>query len=357
MHLVPLAARSVDEALAAGPTLRESASKGRAPWFAASLIEGPAVLLGAHQLAGSVLEVAACREKGVRVFRRSTSGTAAFAGRRALVFTLALPDVAALFPDASPRTLLNRNVRPFLKGFSAAGALAHYFGREWVSFRKRPGALLGFEVGDDGVVLVEVIVGFDDSIAIPAELATARERSVARFTDHEPACLAELLPAGAAPERVAGCVADAFAARASTPVSTHADLPDAAPRPSFELDLTLPLDLALDLAPALSTRDPLPPGATLLPPTRVPIGWLELALLPPAAAPLLTTATPPRIWLGGDILAPRALLDHLATAATASSVSSPSTAPSLLPTDLPTAPLEGVSLPEIFAAVRATLTR
>ena len=64
------------------------------------------------------------------VVRRRTTGTAAWIGRRALWCSLALPAVDALYDDATLPTLLNRNVRPWLRGFTRSGIPAAYFGRE-----------------------------------------------------------------------------------------------------------------------------------------------------------------------------------------------------------------------------------
>lgn len=303
--------RTTGEALRVGPALVDVARRELVPAFAASLIEGPAVLLGLHQRAERVLDGAACRAGGVAIFRRATSGTAAFVGRRALVFSLALPGVAALFPDASPRTLLNRNVRPLLRGLSAAGALAHYFGREVVSVRKRPAVLLGFDVGEDGAVLVEAIAGLEEPFALPAGLASEDERAIDRFAGRAPLALAEVLSAGTTPERVARFVADAFAARASSAVTAVSSLAD-------------------PLSPgALSTDsvDLLPAGAVLLDPVRIPIGWLERAIVPGAG-----------LWLGGDVLAPRFALDRLAAVAGAGDHTD----------DLDALPIDGVSVREIL---------
>src|SRR5262249_23161412 len=143
---------SPGEALALGAALLARVGSEGVPYLTASIVRGPAVLLGAGQRAGRVLRLDACAAAGTAVVRRVTSGTAAFVGDRAIVWTLALPHVASLVPDATPRTLLNRNVRGFLEGFRRAGAAAHYFGREWVSVRHRPAALLGFEASPDGAV-------------------------------------------------------------------------------------------------------------------------------------------------------------------------------------------------------------
>src|SRR5262245_57017857 len=111
MRLVPAAARPLAEALALGPLLLAPAEADHLPWIAASLIPGPAVLLGAAQRAGRVVRLAACAAAGTPVLRRATAGTAVHISGRATLWTLALPHVAALVPDATARTLLNRNVR------------------------------------------------------------------------------------------------------------------------------------------------------------------------------------------------------------------------------------------------------
>ena len=224
VFIAPFSDRTIEQALDAAPTLLAAARKEGAACLAASLLHGPAVLLGKDQEAPRVLDEARCREAGVPVLRRSTSGPAAFAGRRALLFTLALPHVAALFPDASIRTLLNRNVRPFLRGITAAGAQAFYFGRDWVSVHKRPAMALGTDVAEDGAILVEAIAGLDEPFVVPGELMSEEERAADRFLGRVPVALVEVLPSGTTPELLVRCVADAFAARASTPVVARPDL-------------------------------------------------------------------------------------------------------------------------------------
>ncbi len=354
MLLAPFEERTLGQALDVGSMLVAAARLEGVPCFAASLIRGPAVVIGQHQRAPRVLDVGRCRASGIPVFRRSTAGTAAFAGRRALVFSLALPHVAALFPDASPRTLLNRNVRPFLRGLTAAGALAHYFGREWVSVRKRPAMLLGFDAAEDGAVLVEAIAGFDEPFALPDELASDDERAADRFTGHVPVGLAEVLPPGTTPETVAGCVADMVAARAPTPVTSRADCACSCAEAGDVARFAVDLD----------SMEPVPAGAVLLAPARVPIGWLERAIVqvgarPEGASPggaplqggsdaaqggLLESApgsAPHKIWIGGDVMAPRFVLDRLAAVASGQTG------------DLGEGPLEGVSADELVEKARA----
>src|SRR5690349_12583757 len=114
MHSLPVAERTVAAALGLGPALLARAEAERAIFAAASLVAGPAVVLGAAQRAGRVVDLNACATMGTIVLRRATTGTAAYIGQHGLVWSLALPHVAAIVPDATPRTLLNRNVRPFL---------------------------------------------------------------------------------------------------------------------------------------------------------------------------------------------------------------------------------------------------
>jgi hypothetical protein len=243
--------------------------------LAASVVRGPAVVLGAGQRAGRVLQLDACAATGTAVYRRLTSGTAAYVGDRAIVWTLALPHVAALFPDATPRTLLNRNVRVFLNGLRrVGGAPAHYFGREWISVDRRPAALLGFEVSQGGAVLIEVIAGMDASLALPAAITTAEERAIDRWLGKTPAALGEVMT-GDAPA-IAGEVMHAVARRSATPI--------AGPPPG-------PLTPLPSLTDA---RSPMPPGFVAGPGMRVPIGWLDTGLHPATG----------EVWLGGDVLAP-----------------------------------------------------
>src|SRR5690348_7174186 len=107
MRTLELALRPLPEALALGPALLARAERDQIPLVAASLVQGPAVVLGAVQRAGRVVDLDACADAGVLVYRRATTGTAGWIGGRAYLFTVGLPHVAALLPDATPRTLLN----------------------------------------------------------------------------------------------------------------------------------------------------------------------------------------------------------------------------------------------------------
>ncbi len=264
---------SPGEALALGPALLSRAASERIPWIAATVVRGPAVLLGAGQRAGRVVHLDACAAAGAPVFRRATAGTAAFVGRQAIVWTLALPHVAALVADATPRTLLNRNVRGFLRGLRRAGAAAHYFGREWISLRHRPAVLLGFEATPDGAVLMEVMAGVDASIALPGALATAGEQAVDRWLGKVPAGLGDVMAGD--PLEIAGSVMSAVSLFAA------------------EADERMPAIEIAPLSPVIHEDDPMPSGFVAGVGERVPIGWIDVGVGPSGA-----------VWIGGDVLVP-----------------------------------------------------
>jgi hypothetical protein len=285
MKALPAKERPLPEALALGPALLDRAESERAPWIAASVVKGPAIVLGNAQRAGRVVQLDACAAAATPVYRRATSGTAANLGEEAIVWTLALPHVAALVPDATMRTLLNRNVRGFLKGLSRAGAIAHYFGREWISVRRRPAALLGFEASEGGAVLIEVIAGMDAPVAIPASLATEEERAIDRWLGHAPAGLGELMSGGAL--EIAREVMTTVTKRAAASVE------EASPP-----ELSIVRNVTYD-------DDPLPQGFSPRAPRRVPIGWIDVA----------TDAANEQVWLGGDVLVPARALRRIAAGA------------------------------------------
>jgi hypothetical protein len=310
---------TLGEALALAPVMHARSEASREVCLAASVVCGPAVVLGAGQRAGRVLQLDACAAAGTVVYRRLTSGTAAYVGARAIVWTLALPHVAALVPDATPRTLLNRNVRAFLDGLRrAGGGLAHYLGREWISVGRRPAALLGFEVSaahdggsapkpPSGAVIIEVIAGVDAPLALPEALATAEERAIDRWLGKTPAALGEVMAGDAL--TIAGDVMKTVARRAATPI----DGPPSGPVTS--------------LPPLTSESSPMPPGFVAGPGIPVPIGWIDTGIHP----------TTREAWLGGDALVPAYVYRGVARG-------------DLKPGEVP---MEGASLADLHEAVRA----
>ncbi|APR85409.1 Hypothetical protein A7982_10758 [Minicystis rosea] len=307
LNILPARERPLAEALGLGrPLLAQAETSGRA-WLTASLVHGPAVVLGASQRAGRVVRLDACAAAGTTVLRRATAGTAVYIDGRALLWTLSLPRVAALAPDATMRTLLNRNVRGFLKGLQRGGALAHYFGREWLSVRHRPAAVIGFETTRSGAVLIEVMAGIDASPMLPEALATDDERRLDRWRGKVPAALGELVDEE--PMALAEGVMKAVAHKAG---------------------MAMEEGNAISAEPAVEVthvEDPLPAGFTPGPMRSVPIGWIDTAV---------DRATG-RAWIGGDVLAPRWLLDDVAAGEA----------------EIGEAPLEGASLEDLREA-RAT---
>jgi hypothetical protein len=301
---------SPGEALALAAALLSRAASEGVPWLAANVVHGPALLLGAGQRAGRVAKLDACAATGTVVLRRVTSGTAAYVGERAIVWTLALPHVASLVPDATPRTLLNRNVRAFLEGFRRAGAAAHYFGREWVSIRHRPAALLGFEATPDGAVLIEVIAGMDAPVAVPEALATVEERAVDRWLGKAPAGLGELTRGHAV--EIAGAVMEGVARRAAVRVEQAEGIEVAC------------------LAPVTREDDPMPEGFEAVPGARVPIGWVDAGIGPAG-----------EVWIGGDVLVPAYVRAAIAAGGA----------------KLGEVPIEGASLADLVEAVRQAKDR
>ena len=287
VRTTPPAVRPLEHALSLGSALVDRVRDGDPAWITASLVSGPAIILGAHQLAERVVDLDRCNDHGVAVHRRATGGTAVHIAERGLLFTLALPHVAALAPDATYATLLNRNVRGFLQGLTRCGATAHYYGREWIAVRQRPGAVLGFEVTEDGGVLIEVLAGYDAPVTLPAALQSARESVGDRWLGKAPIALSDAT-GGKAPEQIAARVMESCATRWKQPLIDH------------------PLD-PLPIAATRVTRplDPLADG--MVPVAQVPcaIGWID-------AARGWSPNGHEALWIGGDVLAPRHALERLA---------------------------------------------
>jgi hypothetical protein len=99
-----------------------------------------ATVLGAFQRTS---EISCERKADARIVRRCSGGAAVRVGRGTLYVALALPSASALVP-CEPSRILNRYVRPLLKGLARMGAGASYFDRDWISVGHRPVAQVGF---------------------------------------------------------------------------------------------------------------------------------------------------------------------------------------------------------------------
>lgn len=102
-------------------------------WVALARDEG--VLVGAFQRGVGL--------PGARLFRRGSGGAEAHVGPGTVhvVLSLARPDALVACDE---HKIVNRYVRPLLRALGACGAVARYFGRDWVSVGNSPVASVGF---------------------------------------------------------------------------------------------------------------------------------------------------------------------------------------------------------------------
>jgi hypothetical protein len=178
--VVPTAARSASTTVELSRWAMQRASNMGQPVLAASIVGGPATFVSA--LAPSF------RRAGTTTVQRATSGRTFTSVGSVLHHALALPRVNTVSEDTTAATLLNRNVRGFLRGYTAAGALAHYFGADTISFARRPGALLGYDVAADGGFLLDVFTAYD----APLIVASGRDQT---WTSYSAAAVVALEPA------------------------------------------------------------------------------------------------------------------------------------------------------------------
>ncbi len=268
-RVLPAREGSASDALALGSRLAEIARATGSVTYGAVITHDRAVALGRWQHAPRVLDLAACERARIPVLRRSTSGTAiALSPGATAVLALALPSLTALMPDARGPTTLNRNVRGWLRGITALGPLAHYFGREWLSIGKRPAGVLALSAPRDGTIVLELWIGIDEPVALPAVLASPRERALDRWLGRAPAAWSALCNKPLTLEAL-----DAVAARAASHHGLRCERVDG------------PIAL-----PAAALPEPKGP-ARWLEPCPCAIGWIDLGAQDDGAP-----------WLGGDLL-------------------------------------------------------
>lgn len=164
--------------------------------------EDEAVVMGAFERGGGV--------------RRGSGGASARVGPGSVWVQLALARPEALVA-CEPAQLLNRYVRPLLKALTKSGALAHYFGRDWISVARRPCALVAFaHDASTHRALFEAIVAVRTPFALGAR---------GSFLGKEPTTMAAHA-SGAEPAKVAEAIVEAYLhayGRTPAPLS----LPDA----------------------------------------------------------------------------------------------------------------------------------
>lgn len=155
---------TLNDALSLGPRALSWVEQGRTPALISAAFEADALVLGSLQREDTLRERSSARF--VNVVRRATTGTEAQLSGRVLYHALALPHVNALYADASPRTLLNRNLRAILRGYTAAGVPLRYFGTEVLALLGHPVALVGYDMAASGAVLIEVLLGLDEPCVV-----------------------------------------------------------------------------------------------------------------------------------------------------------------------------------------------
>ena len=175
-----------------------------------------AVVLGAYQRRSELMGHTSTK----RVFARGSGGGAAEVGPGTLWLQLSLQSPSAL-TDATPDNLLNRYVRPLLRVLtSTLKTPVNYFGRDWVSARKHPVALVGFaHDSTQGHALFEALV----AVSTPLSLADR-----VSYLGKSPTTLERLAGAAMQIRGLANAVVDAYGALADvTHASTEAILPEA----------------------------------------------------------------------------------------------------------------------------------
>jgi hypothetical protein len=133
--------------------------------------------------------------------RRGSGGPEVRVGPGTVHVVLALASPGALFPCDEKR-IVNRSVRPLLKALTRVGALAHFFGRDWVSVQHRPAAWVGF--AHDATTRRTVFEAF---VAVHTPFHLDLRPS---FLGKPPGTLEEILGKPVDPQRVADAIAEAY---------------------------------------------------------------------------------------------------------------------------------------------------
>lgn len=297
LHVAPFAEVPLAEALGLASSALSLAEELSEPVLTTSLVSGGGIVLGALQRRQALAGTPLCRR---------TTGPSARIVAQALYHAFALPRLTALAADATPRNLLNRYVRGFLRGYSRLGVQAQYFGREYFCLARRPCGLLGYDVAPSGAVLLELFVGLDAPVLEPSDETSERPVALAEaYGRSEPEAFAERIQGG-------------FAAK-------------------WQLEL---LACALEPEALPSVRDT--PGDYVR--RRVPIGWLE------ASAALDGEST--RVRLAGDVLCSRVDVAAVESRAAAALLAGRDVDESVL-APLAEGPLDGAALSDVQAVLRA----
>jgi hypothetical protein len=171
-----------------------------------------AVLLGAFGRAEDALP------RDVPVHRRASGGPAVRIGEGSLWTLLLLPRVNALLSDCDEARIVNRHVRPFLRALTKTAALAHFFGRDWISVKHRPAAWIGFaHAHGTGRTVVEAVF----ACTTPFDVGPR-----ASYLGKEPGTLASIAGRDVEPAALADAIARAWAEATGRAVVDRGALPD-----------------------------------------------------------------------------------------------------------------------------------
>lgn len=160
-------------------------------------------VLTATRLSGDVVALGRFHQRpdadatGVAVWRRTTGGRACAFGDGFVRLTLAMPHRSALVgadPAAlAPEQVLNRAVRGPMAALERLGAAVLYPGRDLLTIARRPVAVLGLAVEDDGATLVDLILSLTrDAAVLPHLLDRADRAGVVRADMIDPGAVTSL---------------------------------------------------------------------------------------------------------------------------------------------------------------------
>jgi hypothetical protein len=163
-------------------------------WTAVARDDG--VMLGAFQRDSGTASA------GPR-WRRGSGGPEVRLGPGTLHVALALANPGALTPCDEKR-IVNRAVRPLLRAMTRVGALAHFFGRDWISVLHRPAAWVGF--AHDATTRRTLFEAFV-ALRTPFHIA-----SRASFLGKSPGTIEEIVGKAIEPERLVEAIVEAYVA-------------------------------------------------------------------------------------------------------------------------------------------------
>jgi hypothetical protein len=172
-------------------------------WVAVARDE--AILLGAFQRGAGI------GARGALV-RRGSGGAEARVGPGSVhvLLSLARPDALVACDE---RRIVNRYVRPLLRGLTATGSLAHYYGRDWISVGGRPAASVTF--AHDATTRRTTLE------AVVAVRTPYAERQRGSFRGKEPTTLEVAAGHQVDPERIVDAVVRAYAEAYDAELATH----------------------------------------------------------------------------------------------------------------------------------------